>query len=191
MDSKDLLNWGDLIMKQLKLRNGETLIIRRAIRGDAPNLIDYMGKIGGESDFLTFGEGELDITVKKEEAIIESFIGVDNKLFIVAEMDNKIVGNLTYVGGHRSRTKHTGEFGVSLLKDYWGLGIGKELMEYMIDWAIKGKVVKKINLRVREDNERAIRLYTKLGFKKEGVISKEFYVNGKYYSSIFMGLEIE
>lgn len=178
-------------MKSLKLRNGQTLTIRTAIKEDALNLIYYISKIGGESDFLTFGENEFDMTVEKEEAIIESHIGVENKLFIIAEIENKIVGSLNYSGGSRTRTKHTGEFGVSVGKEYWGLGIGKELIKYMIDWAIESNVVKKINLRVREDNKIAIDLYTKLGFKKEGIITRDFYIDGEYYNSIFMGLELD
>ncbi|WP_353094351.1 GNAT family protein [Tissierella praeacuta] len=178
-------------MKQLKLRNEQTLTIRAVKKEDALDLINYISKIGGESDFLTFGKNEFNITIEKEEAIIESYIGVTNKLFIIAQIENEIIGSLNYNGGIRQRTKHTGEFGVSVAKKYWGLGIGKELIKYMIDWAKKGNVVKKINLRTREDNEKAISLYIKLGFKKEGVISRDFYIDGKYYSSIFMGLEID
>ncbi|MBU5425583.1 GNAT family N-acetyltransferase [Tissierella pigra] len=177
-------------MKQLKLKNGQNLTIRTAKKEDALNLIRYVNKIGGESDFLTFGDNEFNITIEKEEAILESHIGVENKIYLIAEIENEIAGSLNYSGRARQRTKHTGEFGISVAKRYWGLGIGKELIKYMIDWAEKGNVVRKINLRVREDNETAINLYTKLGFKKEGIISREFYIDGKYYSSIFMGLEI-
>jgi RimJ/RimL family protein N-acetyltransferase len=178
-------------VKSLRLRNGQTLTIRTAIKEDALNLIYYISKIGGESNFLTFGENEFDITVEKEEAIIESHMGIDNKLFIIAEIENKIVGSLNYSGGSRPRTKHTGEFGVSVGKEYWGLGIGEQLIKYMIDWGIESDVVKKINLRVREDNYVAIGLYKKLGFKNEGIITRDFYIDGEYYNSISMGLELE
>lgn len=178
-------------MKQIKLKNGQNLTIRTAKKEDALNLIRYVNKIGGESDFLTFGDNEFNITIEKEEAILESHIGVENKIYLIAEIENEIAGSLNYSGGIRQRTKHTGEFGVSVAKKYWGLGIGKELIKYMIDWAKEGNVVRKINLRVREDNEIAVNLYTKLGFKKEGIISRDFYVDGKYYSSISMGLEID
>lgn len=178
-------------MKSLRLINGQILTIRTAIKEDALNLIYYISKIGGESNFLTFGENEFDITVEKEEAIIESHMGVDNKLFIIAEIENKIVGSLNYSGGSRPRTKHTGEFGVSVGKEYWGLGIGEQLIKYMIDWGIESNVVKKINLRVREDNYVAIGLYKKLGFKNEGIITRDFYIDGEYYNSISMGLELE
>lgn len=177
-------------MEKLNLKNGQVLTIRNAKREDALNLINYVNKIGGESDFLTFGENGLNITLEREEEILESHIGADNKIYIIAEIENEIVGSLNYSGGIRQRVRHTGEFGVSVSKEYWGLGIGKELVKYLIDWAKEGNVIKKINLRVREDNERAIKLYEKLGFKKEGVITRDFCVGGKYYSSISMGLEI-
>ena len=61
----------------------------------------------------------------------------------------------------------------------------------MIDWGIESNVVKKINLRVREDNYVAIGLYKKLGFKNEGIITRDFYIDGEYYNSISMGLELE
>lgn len=178
-------------MKQCKLKNGQLLTIRIANKEDASNLIEYVNKIGGESDFLTFGENEFEINVESEEAILESYKGVENKIYIIAEIENKIVGSLNYSGGHRPRIKHTGEFGVSVTKEFWDLGIGRELINYLIDWAKEGNLVKKINLRVREDNDIAIKLYQKLGFKKEGIISRDFYVNGNYYSSISMGLEID
>lgn len=178
-------------MKQLILKTGQNLIIRSAEKEDASRLINYISKVGGESDFLTFGENEFDTTIEKEEEIIESYISAENKLFIIAEIDDKIVGSLNFNGGVRKRTGHTGEFGITVSKEYWGLGIGKELIIYMIDWAKNGDIVKKINLRTREDNEGAIGLYTRLGFKTEGIISRDFLLNGNYYNSICMGLEID
>lgn len=178
-------------MKSTVVKNGQEIIIRSAKVEDAQRIIEYVNTIPAQSEFLTFGVGEFNVTLEREEAIImDSLIG-DNKLFIIAEIDGRIVGNLNFNGGHRSRTWHTGEFGVSVLKEYWGMGVGRELINYMLEWAKKGGVVTKINLRVREDNLRAQRLYENLGFKREGVITRDFLVNGKYYSSIAMGIELE
>lgn len=171
--------------------NLDNLIIRKAYVSDAKNIIDYVNKIGGESDFLTFGENEFKVSEENEESYLESILKSDNSLFIIAEFDGKIVGNLNFSGGGRTRIKHTGEFGVSVLKEYWGNGIGRLLIEYLIDWAKENNVIKKINLRVREDNIKGIELYKKLGFIEEGIISRDFIVAGKFYSSICMGLEIE
>lgn len=57
-------------------------------------------------------------------------------------------------------------------------------------WAREGKVIKKINLRVREDNLNAMRLYERFGFVKEGLLTREFLVDGHFYSAVLMGLTL-
>lgn len=178
-------------MRKMKLKDGRVLTIREAVKGDAKALIEYLDKISSETEFVTAEPGEIKLSIESEEKFIENHHKFDNWLFIVAEVDKRIVGSLDFAGGRRQRTKHAGEFGVSVLKTYWGLGVGRALMLYMVDWAKKTGIVKKINLRVREGNERAIQLYRKLEFKKEGIISRGLCIHGKNYSFILMGLEID
>ncbi|KPU26967.1 acetyltransferase [Caloranaerobacter sp. TR13] len=177
-------------MKEYILSNGKKVIIRKAKKEDAEELIKFINVISYESDFLTFEPGELKLTKELEESIIEEYYNSDNKLYLVAEIEGEIIGSLSFKGGSRQRLKHTGEFGISVKKEYWNMGIASQLIKELIEWAKASKIIKKINLKVREDNERAINLYRKFGFIEEGKVSKEFYVNGKYYSTILMGLEI-
>lgn len=81
--------------------------------------------------------------------------------------------------------------GITVRKPYWGLGIGKLLLKYLIDWAKGTGIIRKINLRVRSDNEKAIKLYEKYNFKKEGTLLRDFCINEKFYDSICMGLLID
>ena len=178
-------------MKTYQLRDGAELIIRSATVEDAAEMVSYVQQVGGESDFLTFGAGEMTMTIEDEKSFIESVLKAENRLFIVATIDEKIVGNLGYTGGGRPRIRHTGEFGVSVLKKYWGQGIGEKLIKYLIEWSRDTEIVRKINLRVRSDNTTGINLYKKLGFKEEGRQSREFYVEGVFYDSIMLGLEID
>lgn len=178
-------------MKKLKLKNGNTMIIRKANRFDAKAILEYIDTVSGESVFLTFGQGEFDKTIEQEESFIDNISKKDNALFIIAEVDGKIVGNLNFSGGARPRIAHTGEFGISVLKEYWGQGIGTELIKYLIEWCKQSGVIRKINLRVRSDNYSAIHVYEKLGFSKEGIITRDFLINGRFYDSICMGLNID
>ena len=66
-------------MKELKLANGETVEIRHAITTDADELIEYLEKISGESDNLTFGPGEFGMSVEQEENFLDNIIS-SNKL---------------------------------------------------------------------------------------------------------------
>ena len=97
---------------------------------------------------------------------------------------------LNFAAGKRPRTQHTGEFGMSVRRDDWGLGIGSRLLDALINWARSSGIVTKINLRVRTDNERAMALYRAKGFILEGTISRDLCVNGRYYDHDWMGLEL-
>ncbi len=178
-------------MERVLLNNGETVVVREAVVADAEGLIQYIKTIAGESDFLTFGTGEFEITVEKEREILEAYSKAENKIFLVAEVHDEIIGCVTFAGGGRERIKHTGEFGISIRQKYWGQGIGTKLLTNLITWAKDTGIVRKINLRVRSDNERGIKLYTKIGFVKEGLLTRDMYTNGKFYDSLQMGLQID
>lgn len=173
------------------LKDGRKYTIRRTTEADAGLMIEYVYKIGSESDNLTFGKGELDITLDQEEEFLKSFANKANSLHIIAELDGTIIGSLNFTGGGRPRIAHTGEFGVSVLKEYWGQGVGTNLVEYLIKWSKETGIIRKINLRVRTDNFPAIQVYKKLGFHEEGIITREFMIDGKFFDLISMGLKID
>jgi RimJ/RimL family protein N-acetyltransferase len=173
-----------------QLRNGATLVIRQAVPEDAGALISYIDSISGESDFLTFGPGEFELTEEQEVAILRRFCEADNELYIVGIIDTTIVAALSFSAGKRSRKRHCGEFGMTVRKERWGLGIGSLMLDTLIDWAYSSGIVKKIDLRVRTDNERAIALYQRTGFVIEGTIRKGIFLDGRYYDSYWMGLEL-
>jgi len=177
-------------MKKIHAGN-EKVKIKKAAKSDAASLIEYLNVIGGESDFLTFGPGAFGRSVEDEEKFIESALKKKNALFLIAEVNGKVVGNLNFSGGQRDRTAHAGEFGVSVLKDYWGKGIGEELTSYLIGWSKGTGIIRKISLKVRTDNKRGISLYRKLGFTEEGTLKRDFLIGGKFYDSLLMGLLID
>ena len=172
----------------MKIKDGRELIIRKAETEDAIKLTEYMMAIPNESDFLTFGGNELNFTPEIEGKIINSMKDKDNSIMLLAVIDGEIAGNCTFRGGERKRTRHTGEFGITVRKPYWGMGIGSLLMEALICWAEDTEIIRKINLRVRNDNKKAIKLYEKFGFEREGIIRRDFLINGRFYDSILMGL---
>lgn len=178
-------------MKRVQLPNGQELHIREAKPEDALAILAYIDQISEETDYLTFGPGEFVISVEEEARFIERLLVSDNKLMILSLIEDMIVGHLSFMGGSRPRTRHTGELGVSVLQEYWRCGIGTELITYLLAWAKSARIIRKINLRVRSDNVGAIRLYEKLGFVYEGTVTREFYVGGEFFDSVHMGLEID
>lgn len=174
-----------------KMKNGLEYLIREIEVEDAKELLRYVDTISDESDNLTFGKGEFVMTLEQEIDYIKGVLSDDNKVSYVAVVNDEIIGNISYAGGGKIRTRHCGEFGVAVKKEYWGQGIGKTLIEVLIAWAEKSKYCEKLNLGVNEDNHNAIALYEKLGFIKEGLLINYMKINGRYVNSLAMGRIID
>lgn len=179
-------------MKQQKhlLKDDRLLVIREATEHDAHALLDYVAAIGGESDFLSFGPGEFELSEAEEESVLRRYHDSHNQIYLLGLVDGAIVAALSFAAGRRPRLRHTGEFGLSVRKAYWGLGIGSLLVDALLDWARSTGIVTKINLRVRTDNRRAMALYEQKGFVIEGTIRREILLDGTYYDHHWMGLEL-
>lgn len=167
--------------------NGTTYIIRSAVNKDAKDLSEVRLQIDGETENLDREKGEAFIDVQGFEQLIQIDTESKKNLFLVAVVDDKIVGFSRCEGNLLKRFAHKVEFGVCVLKDYWGYGIGKNLLKESITWADANEV-KKITLNVLETNEKAIQLYEKFGFKKEGLLENDKVLSdGKYYNTVVMG----
>jgi len=171
-------------------RDGRDIHVREAQGDDAAMVIEYIETIAGETDYLTFGKGEFGISETEEYEILEKAHDAPNVLYILAFLDNTLCGALDFSCGKRPRMRHTGHFGISVLKSFWDLGVASALIDTLVDWS-RASGVTKINLEVREDNHRAIDLYKRKGFVEEGRISKAMYVGGVYYVNIAMGVDLD
>ncbi|MFX1487199.1 MAG: GNAT family N-acetyltransferase [Promethearchaeota archaeon] len=174
-----------------ELDDGLKLLIREATAEDSRSVLDYVQQVCGESDFLTFGPGEFGLNEQQEKEFIENNRGTENRLVILGLISSRIVSVLNFSGGQRPRIRHCGELGMTVKRQYWGRGIGTLMLDVAIAWARDTHIIKKINLRVRTDNTRAISLYEKKGFLKEGTIRKEIFIDGKYYDHHWMSLELD
>jgi len=172
------------------LENDCVLLIREAMPEDARAVLDYVEAVSAESDFLTFGPGEFELTEAQEEDYLRKCRDADNQLYLVGLIAGQIVSTLSFSAGRRPRVRHSGEFGVSVRKPYWGLGVGSFMLDALIDWARATQIVKKINLHTRTDNQRAIALYLRKGFVIEGIIRKGIFLNGEHFDHYWMGLEL-
>ncbi|HWR39230.1 MAG TPA: GNAT family protein [Patescibacteria group bacterium] len=175
----------------IRLGDERTLLLRPALPQDAASFLAYIEQVSGETDFLTFGPGEFNGTVEEQHHTYAFARLSTNELFLMAWIDNILIGNLSFRTLQRPRTAHSGEFGITVLQKYWNLGVGRHMIEYLIHWARAGGVVRKINLRVREDNIKGQQLYRRLGFTEEGRLRRDFFHNNRFYDSLCMGLLID
>ncbi|TXJ41792.1 GNAT family N-acetyltransferase [Brachyspira aalborgi] len=162
-------------------------IIREADIEDAENVIEYIKIVSDETDFLISDSSERNFTVRKEKEFLQNIqSSILEKIFLF-EIENKIVGMCSIEGINKIRIKHRVDLAITVLKNYWGNKIGEKLIDYAIEYC-KSNCIKKIELTVRIDNERALKLYKKFGFEIEGEIKNFIYLNGNYYNCYYMGL---
>ena len=167
--------------------NRLTYIIRSAVENDAKDLSDLRLQIDGETENLDRERGEAYIDALGFERLIQTDTISQRNLFLIAIANNQLVGFSRCEGTYLKRLSHKVEFGVGVLKDYWGYGIGKNLLKESLTWA-DSIGIKKVALIVLETNDRAIGLYKSLGFEIEGILKNDkFLSDGKYHDTIVMG----
>ncbi|TYR80488.1 GNAT family N-acetyltransferase [Priestia megaterium] len=176
-----------IINKQEFYVNEVHYTVRSAIVKDAKDLSELRLQIDGETENLDREKGEAFIDTAGFEQMIKTDSEHSRNLFLVAVVHDRIVGFSRCEGIYLNRFSHKVEFGVCVLKDFWGYGIGKNLLKESISWA-DSNGIKKITLNVLETNDKAIQLYRKLGFEIEGISKKDKILSdGKYYNTIIMG----
>ena len=106
-----------------------------------------------------------------------------------AVYNQKVVGWADIFPEDNPRMSHRGSLGMGIIKEFRGQGIGTELLSAAIEQA-KKTGLEKIELNVYSENDKAIHLYKKLGFKEEGIIKNYRKLDGKYFDSIIMALSI-
>jgi len=105
---------------------------------------------------------------------------------LVATVGGELVGNLGLTRFTRPRRAHVGEIGMAVRDDWQGKGVGTALMQAAIDLADNWLGLRRIELHVHADNERAIALYRRFGFEVEGTHRAYSMRNGAYVDSLSM-----
>src|SRR5215204_5471504 len=94
------------------LKSGKVLILRDATPDDASSVITFVEALSGQTDYLSFGPGEFGYSEAQERAFIRNSEISINALFLLAFIEDALVGILTFIGGERPRVQHIGELGL-------------------------------------------------------------------------------
>ncbi|OYT41460.1 MAG: hypothetical protein B6U78_02950 [Candidatus Aenigmarchaeota archaeon ex4484_224] len=174
---------GELIEKFIA-KDGREYTFRYVSKKDAKKLLSFINSLVEEKALIL---KDRNATLKDEREWVKDLVnGMKKKkaVGIVIEFRNKIVGHGTIKRKSFSRS-HIGELGIAILKEFRGIGLGRELMKLLIENA-KKIGCEMIILTVFHSNKIAKILYKKFGFKKFGILKKGLKKYGKYYDEIFM-----
>ncbi|MBD3389322.1 MAG: GNAT family N-acetyltransferase [Candidatus Altiarchaeales archaeon] len=125
------------------------------------------------------------VSLKKTREAYEEFKRKRHHWYVVV-VDGDIAGSFT-LNPNPKNTKcaHVGRFGICIAREYWGLGVGDRIIRYALREARKLNL-KRVELTVVKGHRRAIRLYRRHGFKKEGVKKDAFKIKGRYHDMMVM-----
>ncbi|MES2765217.1 MAG: GNAT family N-acetyltransferase [Bacteroidota bacterium] len=165
--------------------NSEKIIIRFTENSDAEKLAEYVANIFKEN-LDTIFKRNAKPTVEEQKAFIERMSTAENSFLLIAEYEHQIVGMLDFHVFKVPQKAHGGSFGMSVLKDFRGMGIGKELLKHMIAVLQNAGKIQRIELQVFSNNANAIKLYESLGFEHEGRQRRAVQINNEFYDILFM-----
>jgi RimJ/RimL family protein N-acetyltransferase len=106
---------------------------------------------------------------------------------IVAMAGPRVIGHVSVTREDSSVTRHVASLGMVVAADWRGRGVGTALLAECLRWA-REKGVEKLALTVYPDNEPALALYRKFGFRQEGRLTGHSKKSIGYRDEIVMGL---
>ena len=151
--------------KTVILKNGQSATFRSPSPNDASAMLTFLKMTSEETDNLIRYPEECLTDVKAEKDFLRDICQSDNNMMILCEIDGKIIGNCHLWYTPRIKLRHRGEVAIALLRKYWGLGIGSAMFEEIVaqagSWGLQH-----LSLSYIEGNDRARRLYEKVGFRE-------------------------
>ena len=173
------------------LKNGKKALLRNGVATDGHAVFDVFNLTHAETDFLLSYPDENSFDPEQEALFLEEKTKSPNEIELLALVDDKVVGTAGIASvGKKDKVKHRAEFGISVLKEYWGLGLGKALAKACIQCA-KDAGYDQLELQVVAENESALSLYRSLGFVEFGRNPRGFHsrISG-YQELIYMLLKL-
>ncbi len=154
--------------KKITMKNGKEALLRNADFSDGSTVYEVFQRTHEETDFLLSYADENSFDQEQETQFLDKKTKSPNEIEIIALVDDKVAGTAGIEAvGTKYKVKHRADFGISILKEYWGLGLGKALTEACIQCA-KDAGYTQLELNVVADNVKAISLYQSLGFEEFG-----------------------
>jgi len=127
------------------------------------------------------------ISKKAQEKWYKNRYLKDKTYLIFIVLDNKspvAYGQITHI----DRINRFCEVGFCIAPESQGKGYGKIRIKKIVDYAIKKLKMHRVYLEVFAVNQRAIKLYERCGFKKEGILQDKIFKHKKFHDVVVMSI---
>lgn len=160
--------------QKIVLKNGKEAYLRNGVASDGSAVYENFNLTHAQTDYLLSYPDENSFNSEQEGQFLAQKTESMNEIEIIAFVDDKVAGTAGIEAvGTKYKVKHRAECGISVAREYWGLGIGRALLEACIKCAKEAGYIQ-LELSVVAENTRAISLYKKEGFVEYGRNPKGF-----------------
>ncbi|UCF70221.1 MAG: GNAT family N-acetyltransferase [candidate division WOR-3 bacterium] len=133
--------------------------------------------------------GEKKTTLKQERIDIRATRKSDREAYhmIVSKPNGSAIGFLRF--NYIDRTSGNVWLRVMIGERHTrGKGYAREALQIYLKWLFDVIGIHRVTLECYATNERAVKFYRQLGFRKEGVLREAVLIDGKYYDIFSFGL---
>jgi RimJ/RimL family protein N-acetyltransferase len=168
----------------LTLADGRAIVVRDARRRDARGVTVMLDAVAAEPQAsLVLRPGEAAAADWRRR--INDALRSPRGLFLVADADGAVAGNLGSWPDANPASAHVAWIGMSVAAGFRGVGAGGALLEAAAAWAA-GTGYRKMALGVFPENERAIAFYERHGFVREGLRRGQYRRGDEYHDEVLM-----
>ena len=173
--------------RTITLKDGRICVLCPTYPEYAEEMIEYLKLTAAETPFVLRYPDEVNYTPEGEKEILGRLLEDEGSVMMLAVVDGKVAGNASINGlGNKRKILHRCSLAIALKKEYWNLGIGKSMIEYLTELA-KKIGFEQMELEVVEGNDNAKHLYEKCGFVETGRRLRALkYDDGTYRDEIIM-----
>lgn len=177
---------------EVNLRDGKVCVLRNGTWEDGRDVYENFNLTHGQTDYLLSYPDENSFTAEQEGQFLNEKSESDDEIEILAVVDGVVAGTAGIERvGTKYKVRHRAEFGISIDRKYWGLGIGRALTNACIECA-RNAGYTQLELDVVSDNHSAVELYKSVGFKEYGRNPKGFKSRASGWQElVLMRLELD
>ena len=164
--------------------DGRPWVLRHARPEDAEPLARLYAAVRAEGRWLVTPSTA--VSPPSEAFFIAELIKADETAALVAEANGEIVGNALVMTDRDVSSRHVGVLSITVAEGWRDVGLGTALVAATQDW-VRDRGLSRLALSVFPDNARAIAVYTRAGFIREGLRRRQFrQADGTYRDELLM-----
>ncbi len=178
---------GKIQAQLIKLKSGLPATIKACESKDAEFFPRFAELVGKETPFTRFST--MDAPTAEQTAVEwDQDYSRSDRLHLGVFLDGQMLACLKFKQPYPEHEgyRHVGEFGIMVLREFWGQGIALQLMKEMESYA-KTAGALRIEAKVRDGHEKAISFFKFLGYEIEGVRRGAVRVGADFVNEYYIG----